>query len=85
LAHVATPTIETATSGWLSIFGAFDSEMIAMIVFLGDILFSICLLSGVILYLTPSSSDLKLKGHSLMVRALMLAPVLVFFNVSPWI
>lgn len=85
IAGVEAPTIESATSAWVSMFGMFDSEMVAMILFLGDILFSICLLSGVILYLTPSSNDLKAKGHSLITRALMLAPVLVFFNISPWI
>jgi len=85
LANIENPTLETATSTWVSVFGMFDSEMVAVIVFLGDILFAICLLSGAILYLTPSSNDLRAKGHSLTVRALMLAPVLVFFNVSPWI
>lgn len=85
LANVENPTIETATSAWVNMFGMFDSEMVAVIVFLGDILFSICMLSGVILYLTPSSNDLKAKGHSLIVRSLMLAPVLIFFNVTPWI
>ncbi len=85
MARVEPPTIESATAAWLGLFGGAGSDMIAMMVFLGDILFSICLLTGVILYLTPSSNDLKAKGHSLMVRALMLAPALVFFNVSPWI
>jgi len=85
MAGVQTLTIESATSTWLSLFGMADSEMVAMLLFLGDILFAICTLSGAILYFTPSSNDLKAKGHSLMVRALMLAPVLVFFNVSPWI
>jgi hypothetical protein len=85
MARVESPTIESATVAWLGLFGGTGSEMITMMVFLGDILFSICLLSGVVLYLTPSSNDLKAKGHSLMVRALMLAPVLVFLNVTPWI
>jgi hypothetical protein len=85
IAHVEAPTFETAIAAWPAFFGGTGSDMLTMMVFLANILFSICLLSGVVLYFTPTSHDLNTKGHSLIVRAAMMAPVLIFFNISPWI
>ncbi|MGY5874698.1 MAG: hypothetical protein RTU30_03035 [Candidatus Thorarchaeota archaeon] len=85
MAGVAQPTIEQATSSWLHLVGMTDADTIALIVTIGDILLAVCVLAGAILYFTPSSNDLMSRGRSLIVRGLMLAPVLVFFHVAPWI
>ncbi|NHJ12142.1 MAG: hypothetical protein EAX95_00615 [Candidatus Thorarchaeota archaeon] len=78
-------TIESATTTWLSLIGMTDAEVVGLVVLIGDMVAVICVLAGAILYFTPSSSDLKSRGHSLVVRALMFAPVLAFFHVTPWI
>ncbi|MCK4740088.1 MAG: hypothetical protein KAT22_00970, partial [Candidatus Thorarchaeota archaeon] len=82
---VAPITLESATYAWLSLIGMADTELFAIIVFLGDALMALCILIGAILYFTPTSNDLKKRGQSLIVRALILAPVLVFFHLSPWL
>ncbi len=79
------PTIEHATSSWLAMFGMPDAEMIAFIVTIGDIVIAVCVLIGTILYFTPSSPDLRSRGQSLIVRGLILAPMLLFFHIAPWI
>ncbi len=84
-AGVAPITLESATYAWLSLVGMADTELIAIIVFLGDALMALCILIGAILYFTPTSNDLKKRGQSLIVRALILAPILVFFHLSPWL
>lgn len=84
-AGVAPITLESAAYAWLSLIGISDSELIAILVFLGDALMALCILIGAILYFTPASNDLKARGQSLIVRALILAPVLVFFHLSPWL
>ncbi|MCK4484111.1 MAG: hypothetical protein KAU89_04760 [Candidatus Thorarchaeota archaeon] len=84
-AGVTPITLESATSAWLSLVGIADNELIAILVFLGDALMALCILIGAILYFTPTSNDLKARGQSLIVRALILAPVLVFFHLSPWL
>jgi len=85
MAGVAPITLESAAYAWLSLIGISDSELIAILVFLGDALMALCILIGAILYFTPASNDLKARGRSLIVRALILAPVLVFFHLSPWL
>jgi len=78
-------TLESATTAWLRIVGMTDAELIMILVWLGDAIACICLLTGAILYFTPSTNDLASRGKSLMVRALMLAPVLAFFHVAAWL
>jgi len=85
VAGVTPITVESATYAWLDLVGIADTELIAIIVFLGDMLMALCILIGAILYFTPTSNDLRKRGQSLMVRALILAPVLVFFHLSPWL
>ncbi len=84
-AGVAPITMESAAYAWFSLIGISDSELIAILVFLGDALMALCILVGAILYLTPTSNDLKARGQSLIVRALIFAPVLVFFHLSSWL
>ena len=79
------PTIEQATMSWLAIFGMPDAEIIAFIVTIGDLVIAVCVLTGAILYFTPSSPDLHSRGQSLIVRGLILAPMLLFFHLAPWI
>ncbi|MFX0107286.1 MAG: hypothetical protein ACFE7R_03310 [Candidatus Hodarchaeota archaeon] len=79
------PTLEAATSRWLRTIGMTDSELVGILVLLGDMVAAIAILAGAILYFTPSPNDLKERGYSLIVRALMFTPVLVFFHIAPWI
>ncbi|OLS31426.1 MAG: hypothetical protein ThorAB25_02540 [Candidatus Thorarchaeota archaeon AB_25] len=82
---VETITLESATSAWLQLVGMADAEIISILVWLGDAVAAICLLIGAILYFTPSANDMTGKGKSLMVRALMLAPILAFFHIAAWL
>ncbi|MFW9814082.1 MAG: hypothetical protein ACFFF9_16585 [Candidatus Thorarchaeota archaeon] len=82
---VETITLESATIVWLRIVGMTDAELIAVLVWLGDAIASLCLLAGAVLYFTPSAKDLESRGKSLMVRALMFAPVLAFFHIVAWL
>lgn len=85
LSMVETITPQSATLAWLDMFGMSDADMIYFIVWTGDIVAAICCLTGAILYFTSTANDLTARGKSLIVRALMLAPVLVFFHVAPFI
>jgi len=78
-------TLEGATSAWLHLLGMTDAELISTLVWLGDAVAAICMLIGAILYFTPTANDMTGKGKSLMVRALMLAPILAFFHVAAWL
>jgi len=78
-------TLESATTAWLHLVGMTDAEIISLLVWLGDAVAAICLLVGAILYFTPNANDMTGKGKSLMVRALMLAPILAFFHVAAWL
>lgn len=82
---VETITLESATTAWLHLVGMTDAEIISLLVWLGDAVAAICLLVGTILYFTPNANDMTAKGKSLMVRALMLAPILAFFHVAAWL
>ncbi|MFW9795135.1 MAG: hypothetical protein ACFFEE_12575, partial [Candidatus Thorarchaeota archaeon] len=73
------------TAAWLRIVGMSDAELITILLWLGDAIACICLLAGAILYFTPSANDFTSRGRSLMVRALMFAPVLAFFHVAVWL
>jgi hypothetical protein len=85
LSGVETITIESATTTWLRVVGMTDTELISLLVWLGDAVAAICILVGAILYFTPNANDLTGRGKSLMVRALMLAPVLAFVHVAIWL
>ncbi|MHA1959213.1 MAG: hypothetical protein ACW99U_03235 [Candidatus Thorarchaeota archaeon] len=85
IAGVENPSISGAASSWIDLVGFSDSALIHMLITLGNMTAAIGLLAGSILYFVPSSNELKSRGQSLMVRALMLAPVLFFFSVTPWI
>ncbi|MHA3963052.1 MAG: hypothetical protein AM325_005885 [Candidatus Thorarchaeota archaeon SMTZ1-45] len=85
LSGVETITVESATSAWLHLLGMTDAEIISILVWLGDAIVAICLLAGAILYFTPSANDMTGKGKSLIVRALLLAPILAFFHVAAWL
>lgn len=78
-------SLESATFVWLRIVGMTDAELITILIWLGDAIVSLCLLAGAVLYFTPSAKDLESRGKSLMVRALMFAPVLAFFHVAAWL
>ena len=78
-------TLETATNTWLRVVGMSDTDLISLLVWLGDAVAAICILAGAILYLTPSANDLTGRGRSLIVRALLFAPVLAFVHVSMWL
>lgn len=78
-------SIESATVIWFDVFGLTDSELFGMLRAFASIEVALCVLSGAILYFTPSSSDLKSRGHSLIVRGLMFAPILAFLYFVPWI
>ena len=82
---VETVTLEGATSAWLTLIGMTDVEIVSLLVLLGDMVAATCVLAGAILYFTPSANDLKSRGQSLMVRAIMFAPILAFFHIAPWI
>ncbi|MBN2228018.1 MAG: hypothetical protein JW779_00370 [Candidatus Thorarchaeota archaeon] len=76
-------TMESATSAWLQFFGMTDYEIMYILVWVGEVIAGVCCLTGAILYFTPSTNELKSRGQSLIVRSLMLAPVLVFFHITP--
>jgi hypothetical protein len=82
---VETITLESATTAWLQFVGMSDVELISLLVWLGDAVAAICLLVGAILYFTPNANDITGKGKSLIVRALMLAPILAFLHVVVWL
>ena len=78
-------TMENATRAWLETFGLTDSEFVNLLVTLGECVAAVCVLIGAILYFTPSSNEMKSRGQSLIVRSLILAPILVFFQLTPWL
>ncbi len=81
---VGTVSADEALATWLNFVGIGDAEFIHLLIMIGGIVLSVCGLSGAILYFTPASNDLKVRGQSLIVRALILAPVLAFFQLAPW-
>jgi len=82
---IETITLESATSAWLHLLGMTDAEVISILVWLGDAVAAICMLVGAIFYFTPTANDMTGKGKSLMIRALMLAPILAFFHIAAWL
>lgn len=84
MAGIGVISVDEALATWMNFVGISDAEFIHLLIMIGGILLSVCGLSGAILYFTPASSDLKARGQSLIVRALILAPVLAFFQLVPW-
>lgn len=78
-------TAQSATLAWLDMFGMSETDMIYLVVWIGDIAAATCCLIGAILHFTPTANDLTARGKSLIVRTLILAPVLAFFHVAPYI
>ncbi|MHA2377704.1 MAG: hypothetical protein ACXADS_00305 [Candidatus Thorarchaeota archaeon] len=78
-------TLEGATLVWLDIIGMTDAEFIHVLITLGDIIVAVAILAGAILYFTPLAGDMKSKGQSLIVRAILLTPVLGFFHMTAWL
>jgi hypothetical protein len=76
-------TMESATHAWLQLFSMTDGEIMYILVWVGEVTAGVCCLAGAILYFTPSTNDLKSRGQSLIVRSLILAPLLVFFHITP--
>jgi hypothetical protein len=76
-------TMESATAAWLELFGMTDAEIVYILVWIGEAVAGACCLAGAILYFTPSTKELKSRGQSLIVRSIMLAPILVFFHITP--
>jgi len=85
LAGLGVLTLESATSTFYGVFGMYESQVVELIVLLGDAVMAVCILVGAILYFNPTSGDLKARGHSLMVRGVMLAPILAFMHVVPFL
>ncbi|MFW9918282.1 MAG: hypothetical protein ACFFED_01670 [Candidatus Thorarchaeota archaeon] len=85
MAGLGVLTIESATSTFYGLFGMYESQVVALIVLIGDGVMAVCILVGAILYFNPTSGDLKARGHSLIVRGVMLAPVLAFMHVVPFL
>nr|KXH77546.1 MAG: hypothetical protein AM324_00210 [Candidatus Thorarchaeota archaeon SMTZ1-83] len=78
-------TFEGAKIAWLEYIGMTDAEFIHTLVTIGDVIVAVAILAGAILYFTPLAGDLKSKGQSLIVRAILLTPVLGFFHVTAWL
>ena len=83
-AGLAIMSIDDATQIWVQTFGLTDAELLYVLLAIGDFVAAVVILVGAILYFNPSSSDLKSKGHSLIVRGLILLPVLAFVYLIPW-
>ena len=80
-----TITMEAARSAWIDLFGMSDLEIETLLLWIGEVVAAVCCLAGAILYFTPTSGELASRGRSLIVRSLLLAPLLVFFHVTPWL
>ncbi|MFW9909096.1 MAG: hypothetical protein ACFFEF_11005 [Candidatus Thorarchaeota archaeon] len=78
-------SFDNATATWYGVFGLYESQLVALLIAIGDIVAAVCVLVGAILYFNPTSGDLKSRGHSLVVRALIFAPILAFLHIAPWI
>ncbi|MBD3158625.1 MAG: hypothetical protein GF309_07540 [Candidatus Lokiarchaeota archaeon] len=83
--NVTPATPENASSVWYNVLGLSYLEVISVLVLFAEIIVAIAILVGAILYFTPSSIDLKSKGHSLIIRGLVLASILAFLHVVPWV
>jgi Na+/phosphate symporter len=82
---VTPATPEDASLVWYNMVGLSYLELVSLLVILAEIIVAIIVLVGVILYFTPSSRDLKTKGHSLVIRGIVLASILAFIHAIPWV
>lgn len=85
LASVEPITMETATATWIRIMGLSEMELVLLITWIGEMVAAVCCLAGAILYFTPTSGDMNSRGRTLIVRGLMIAPILVFFHIVPFL
>jgi hypothetical protein len=85
LATLELVSFETATLAWTNLVGMPDADLIYTIVWIGDLVGAICLLTGAILYFTKAAGDLETKGKSLIIRALILFAVLSYFHIAPFV
>jgi hypothetical protein len=88
LAQIATLEIisfDAATIAWTNLVGMPDADIIYTIVWIGDLVGAICLLTGAILHFTKTASDLEAKGKSLIIRSLILFAVLSYFHIAPFV
>jgi len=83
--EVTPATPEDASLVWYNTLGLTYLELVSLLVLFAEIIVAIAVLVGTILYFTPSSRDLKTKGHSLIIRGVVLASILTFIHVIPWI
>ena len=85
LAGIGTFNLEHATMIWYSTFGLADSDLFGILITIGDIEVAVCILTGAILYFTPTSNDLNSRGYSLIVRGIIFLPILTFLHIAPWL
>ena len=83
-AGIGALTFESASATWYSLFGIYQTELVAILLIIGDFVAAACCVIGAILYFTPTSGDFKSRGHSLIVRALIFAPILAFLHIAPY-
>ncbi len=82
LEHVS---LETATLAWTNLVGMPDADIIYTMLWIGDLVGAICLLTGAILYFTKAAGDLETKGKSLIIRSLILLAILSYFHIAPFV
>ena len=85
LATLEQVSFENATMAWTNLVGMPDADIIYTMLWIGDLVGAICLLTGAILYFTKTSSDLEIKGKSLIIRSLILFAILSYFHLAPFI
>ncbi|MBE0525936.1 MAG: hypothetical protein IH631_03275 [Candidatus Thorarchaeota archaeon] len=85
LATIELVSFETATLAWTNLVGMPDADIIYTIVWIGDLVGAICLLTGAILYFTKAAGDLESKGKSLIIRSLILFAILSYFHFAPFV
>jgi hypothetical protein len=83
LATIELVSFESATLAWTNLVGMPDADIIYTIVWIGDLVGAICLLTGAILYFTKAAGDLESKGKSLIIRSLILFAILSYFHLAP--
>ncbi|MFW9845066.1 MAG: hypothetical protein ACFFEV_10855 [Candidatus Thorarchaeota archaeon] len=85
LATLETISLESATLAWTNLVGMPDAEIIYPMVWIGDLVAAICLLTGAILYFTKTAGDMEIKGKSLIIRSLILFAILSYFHIAPFV
>ncbi|MGV9169089.1 MAG: hypothetical protein ACOC38_04010 [Promethearchaeia archaeon] len=83
--NVTPATQHDAESVWYNTLGLTYLQLVSLLMIFVEIIAAIAILTGAILYFTPSSPDLKSKGHSLLIRGFMIASILAFIHAVPWI